>query len=96
MLAVRTGAPLLLLTARMEGARIRLVVEGPYVPEEMGRGRDARRQAVREHLQWFADGFAAFLKREPALWYLWGDKRWSRVFAGDERYVRRLDAAEVS
>lgn len=91
MLAVRTWAPLLFLTARPEGERIRLMVDGPFVPTEMGRGRAARRQAVREHLQWFADGFGEFLKRAPALWYLWGDKRWSRVFAGDARYVRRLD-----
>jgi lauroyl/myristoyl acyltransferase len=37
--------------------------------------------------QWFADEFERFLREQPALWYLWADKRWTRVFRGDPRYV---------
>lgn len=43
-------------------------------------------------MQWFADLFAEFLHAEPAAWYLWGDKRWTRVWHGDQRYARRLTA----
>ena len=50
-------------------------------------GATSRRAAVRRRLQWFATSFEDFLRRQPALWYLWGDKRWTRVLRGDPRYV---------
>lgn len=92
ILALRTGAPMYLLTARRSGVRQRLIVRGPLEPGHAGRGRAGRRAAVAERMQWFAGHFETFVRAEPALWYLWGDKRWTRVFRGDPRCVRRLDA----
>lgn len=83
-LAVRTGAPLFMLAAERMGNRQRLIVRGPC-PVRIERG--AARAAVERHLQWFADEFTRFVRTQPALWYLWGDKRWTRVFRGDRRYL---------
>jgi lauroyl/myristoyl acyltransferase len=88
VLAVRTGAPLFTLSARQEGRRQRLQVTGPYASPQ---GVRPRRAEVLARLQWFADEFAAFVREDPPLWYLWGDKRWSRVFRDDPRYVRSAD-----
>lgn len=92
LLAERTGAPLFMLTAESRGGRQRLVVHGPCRVDPGARGRDSRRAAVQRRLQWFASGFAEFLKAQPPLWYLWGDKRWTRLLHDDPRYGRRLDA----
>lgn len=89
LLAVRSGAPLFVLEARVERAGQRLCVRGPFNGEMAERGRAARQRAVQERVQWFADELAGFLRRAPELWYLWGDKRWTRVFRGDPRYSRR-------
>ncbi len=86
LLALRSGAPLHLLTAAGEGGRQRLSVSAPYEGFSEGRGRAGRRAAVQDSMQWFACGFEQFVRTEPALWYLWGDKRWTRVFRGDPRY----------
>lgn len=94
MLAVRTWAPLFALVAEAVGDRQRLIAHGPYEPPPLGRGRDARRTAIRQHLQWFAARFEEFLVHQPAMWYLWGDKRWTRLLRGDRRYVRRLSDDE--
>ena len=87
LLAVRTGAPLFVLLAQAQGPRQRLLLRGPFADEPGGTGRDARRAAVQRRLQWFATCLEEFLRDQPALWYLWGDKRWTRVFRGDPRYV---------
>lgn len=90
-LAVRSGAPLFLLTAKDHGTRQRLVVQGPF-EDQGGLRRGARREAIQRRMQWFASGLERFLRQQTALWYLWGDKRWTRVFRGDPRYVRWLPA----
>lgn len=41
-------------------------------------------------MQWFASGFERFVRAQPPLWYLWADKRWTRVFRDDPRYSRPL------
>lgn len=88
LLAERTGAPLFMLTAESSGPRQRLIVRGPCVVDSGGRGRENRRSAVQERVQWFTSCFAEFLRTQPALWYLWGDKRWTRLLHGDPRYAR--------
>jgi lauroyl/myristoyl acyltransferase len=107
VLAVRTGAPLLMLTARLSGRRQRLMVCGPFaggggqVPFRGAPGPAAgdlspsqsRRVAVRQRLQWFATHFEQFLIEQTPLWYLWGDKRWTRLLHGDPCYVRPLGVA---
>ncbi len=74
------------------GLRQRLIVSGPYAPqipaETARRAAAGRRGALQARLQWFADLFACFLRQQAPLWYLWGDKRWTRVFRGDPRYVQ--------
>ena len=70
-----------------------LLLCGSWAPVRRS-GRTAagwRQAAVRERLQWFADVFASECLRPcPALWFLWGDKRWGRVFRGDPRYTAPL------
>lgn len=84
-LAARTGAPLFFLTAQRTPTGQRLLVRGPFVPP--GAGRAGRRDAVAAGVQWFAAALEHFLVEQTPLWYLWGDKRWTRVFRGDPRYV---------
>jgi lauroyl/myristoyl acyltransferase len=85
LLALRSGAPLFLLSATADGQRQRLVVEGPYEDELCENG--GRKAAVQRRLQWFATGLERFLRTQTPLWYLWGDKRWTRLLRGDPRYV---------
>lgn len=85
VLAARTGAPLLFLTAERTPAGQRLAVRGPY--RRVTTGGSGRRDAVAGGMRWFADAFERFLLEQTPLWYLWGDKRWTRVFRGDPRYV---------
>jgi lauroyl/myristoyl acyltransferase len=92
LLALRSGAPLFMLTAEMHGPRQRLVLHGPFGGDSETRGREQRQAAVQARLQWFADGLERFLVKQTPLWYLWGDKRWTRLLRGDSRYVRRLDS----
>ncbi len=92
LLALRSGAPLFLLLATSEGQQQRLVVHGPYQDEALDAGA-GRRAAVQRRLQWFASGLEHFLRTQTPLWYLWGDKRWTRLLHGDPRYVGPLPAA---
>ncbi|HOA72665.1 MAG TPA: hypothetical protein PL151_16600 [Phycisphaerae bacterium] len=85
VLALRTGAPLFIMTARCEAGRQVVELTGPIRAERAGRDRQ---QAAREIMQAFADRFATMLAEYPGLWYLWGDKRWTRTFRGDQRYVK--------
>jgi lauroyl/myristoyl acyltransferase len=90
VLAERTGAPLFLLRAEQRGARIWLSVEEPVAAEHRPAGLSAGehlRAAVQRHLQWFATNFENWLHSEPALWYSWADKRWTRVLRNDPAYV---------
>ena len=87
-LAVRTRVPLYFLIARAADGRLHLDLHGPLETDSPPRGRAAREQAVRDRMQWFATSFERFVRQQPALWYLWGDKRWTRLFAGDTRYVQ--------
>lgn len=96
LLAERTGAPLCLLTARPVGNRQRLFVSDVYSARPAGRGREARRSAVQARMQWFAEGFEEFVRAAPELWYLWGDKRWTRVLHGDARCGAETVAAAPS
>jgi len=90
LLSLRTGAPLYALRAESEGARQRLIVAGPYVEPDAS-SSDDRRAAVQRRMQWFAGHLESFIRSQPALWYLWGDKRWTRVFRGDPRYCGLLE-----
>jgi len=90
VLSLLTGAPLITMTARPEGKAFCLTMHGPYHIEVTRRSRDARLQAIYQCLQWFSDHLVNLLKQHPSLWYFWGDKRWTRVFRNDPRYVRQV------
>lgn len=89
-LALRTGRPLYVLLAEMDGERQRLVLRGPCPDIAAGGDGQERREVVQRCMQWFADEFTRFLREQPALWYLWGDKRWTQLLRGDERYARQI------
>jgi len=94
VLAVKTGAPLMMLAANPAGSANCLTFHGPFVGNVDPDTPKWERLAVAERLQWFADGFESFLRSHPPLWFFWGDKRWTRVFRGDPQYVRPLDRGE--
>lgn len=87
LLALRSGAPLFLLSASVRGPRQRLTLHGPFEDEAVLAERGGRKAAVERRLQWFAHGLERFLREQAPLWYLWGDKRWTRVLRGDPRYL---------
>ncbi|GMV97224.1 MAG: hypothetical protein AMXMBFR83_15820 [Phycisphaerae bacterium] len=91
-LALVVEAPLMAVLARPAGEdAICLAFHGPADAQTPGRGKGRRQEATRRLMQWFADLMVNdFLKPHPELWFLWGDKRWTRVFRGDPRYTRLL------
>jgi lauroyl/myristoyl acyltransferase len=92
VLAVRTSAPVFFLTARPCGSQQELVLEGPVEPPcDAG-----RRDAARWLMQAFADCFESMVRAFPEQWYMWGDKRWARVFGNDVRYARVTGTAPVT
>jgi lauroyl/myristoyl acyltransferase len=93
LVALRSRAPLYLLLARPDGARVCMTAEGPFAESAFGGDGGRVQAALRRRLQWFADAFGEFVRRHPELWYFWADKRWTRVFRNDPRYAAALDAA---
>ncbi len=95
VLSLLTGAPLMRLGAyRVDGATC-LTFDGPFQGQADPDGPDGKGPAIQERLQWWADGFEGFLRESAPLWFFWGDKRWSRLFHRDPRYVRFLDAGDA-
>jgi len=86
-LALRTRAPMYLLLAEVRDQGQRLIVHGPFEHLGASSGRAERRTEVQRRMQWFAAKLERFLREQTPLWYLWGDKRWTRLFHGDRRYV---------
>lgn len=88
VLAARACAPLLMLTAESRAGRQRLHFEGPAnLPEDCD---DSPRAAVQAYLDYFAVRFERFVRTQPALWFSWGDKRWTRLLRGNTNYARPL------
>jgi len=88
VLSATTGAPLMFMTARADSCTTRLVFHGPFVGQIAPRTPESKDAAITERMQWFAHHLEAFLLDQTPLWFLWGDKRWTRVFRGDPQYVR--------
>ena len=93
VLSVMTGAPLVLSSAVPAGPGFRLTFRGPFAGTVKPGAPGWEEAAITERLQWFADGLEGFLREHAPLWFLWVDKRWTRVFQGDPRYVRPLDGS---
>lgn len=86
VLALRTAAPVFVMTAyRAEGRQV-IRLHGPYRVDR----RDHRQAGVQRILQTFADHLERMLIEQPGLWYLWADKRWTRTFRGDPRYMQAM------
>lgn len=92
LLALRSRAPLYLLLAEQDGERTRMVARGPFADPPAAPEGSRVQAGILARLQWFADAFEQFLRREPALWYFWADKRWTRLLSGDRRYGRLSDS----
>lgn len=90
MLAIRTGAPVFVFTVRDTGRTQQIRLHGPY---QADRSSGSRRELSQRLVQTFADHLADMIRESPGLWYLWGDKRWTRTWHGDPRYVRSLGPA---
>lgn len=87
VLAVKTGAPLVLMTPKPAGKNKCLTFHGPFEGNAKPGADGWEKAAVLERQQWFADGLESTLREHPSLWFFWGDKRWTRVFHDDPRYV---------
>ncbi len=87
VLAVLTGAPLMMLTGHRVGPRVCLHIHGPFTPTEPDGTPDSQEGAIQQRIQWFAGLFEQTLRQDPALWQLWADNRWTRAFRGDPKYV---------
>jgi lauroyl/myristoyl acyltransferase len=92
VLSLMTGAPLMMIGAHPSGESRCVTFHGP-LPAETAPPESGRHEAaLTERMQWFAEGLQTLLQSQPALWFFWGDKRWTRVFQGDPRYVRFLNS----
>ncbi len=87
--AVRTGVPVYFMSAEADGPRHRLVLEAAPPPA----AHTHRHEQVEHYLRWFAAEFERFVRAQPAMWYSWGDKRWTRVLRGDPDYSTPLGTA---
>jgi len=88
--AVRTGVPVYFLWAEADGARHRLMLQPAPPPAT----RLHRHEQVEYYMRWFAGEFERFVRAQPAMWYSWGDKRWTRVLRGDADYSTPLASAD--
>lgn len=93
-LSVLSGAPMVAIMSSPRPGGMCMHVHGPRSAEVAGKKRGWRQAAIQERMQWFVDVFTEFLRQHPQLWFLWGDKRWTRMFHGDPRYSRRLEVSE--
>lgn len=89
VLAARAAAPLFILVGESDGATWRLSLRGPAAPTT-AHDDSGVRAAVQRCMQWLADEFEQFVRRQPALWYSWADKRWTRLLRGDPDYSTLL------
>lgn len=94
VLSVKTGAPLMMLSAEPAGTAISLRFHGPFEGAARPGTEDWEDAAIAERMQWFAGGLEAFLREHAPLWFFWADKRWTRMFQGDSRYVRPGEPSE--
>jgi hypothetical protein len=82
LLAARAEVDLWMLAAQPTSDGLRLTLRGPLHPPERAEWRTHAHVAM----QWYADLLEHWLRDAPELWYLWGDKRWTRVWQRDPAY----------
>ena len=93
-IAMLAGAPLIALFARPAGRKQELYACKPIHIEPAERRKWGRRASIQRAMQTWADYFEAFLRDAPQTWFFWGDKRWTRVFHGDSRFVHPLSSRQ--
>jgi len=89
-IAMLAESPFVPLFGRLEGAKQVLQPRSPIDVRALPRAAGGRKAALRQAMQPWADQFQEFLCQSPAAWFLWGDSRWTRVFAGDPEYTGGL------
>jgi lauroyl/myristoyl acyltransferase len=80
VMAMRTGAAVVMCRWRYEGGRYRLYFAEPI--DLAGRGDRARR--IAGGMAQFAAMMDASIRAQPELWWNWLDKRWTRILRGWE------------
>jgi lauroyl/myristoyl acyltransferase len=86
-IAMLAESPLIPLFGRLAGSVQHLYAESPIIVEHLSRAEGGRQTAVKRAMQQWTNGFERFLRECPAVWFLWADSRWTRVFRNDPRYV---------
>lgn len=94
--AMLAETPLIPLFGRIESGVQRLYFGLPIEVPSLGRAQGGRKAAIRQALQTWAAGFEQYIRACPEAWFLWGDSRWTRVFAMDPEYARPLDSPASS
>jgi len=94
-IAMLAEAPLFPVFGSVKDGIHTIVVKEPHSVVSRSRAQGGRSAAVREAMQAWGDHFAAFLRQDPAAWFLWGDSRWTRFFQGDRGYSSPIQPAEA-
>ncbi len=88
LLAARTGAPVVWMAARRSPLRgAHAVTQISFEDWGAAPAAGARDWAEALHAR-YAAALASFILEQTPLWFFWCDKRWTRVFAGDEAYTQ--------
>ena len=85
-IAMLAEAPLVPVFGHVQNDIHTIAVKPGLRVESLSRAQGGRSAAMRAVMQVWADQFAAFLRDDPATWFLWADSRWTRFFRGDPHY----------
>lgn len=92
-IAMLAESPLFSMFGFTRGNVHTMTVKPPRMIVSRSRAEGGRTAAVREAMQEWGDYFEAFLRAEPASWFLWGDSRWTRFFRGDSAFSKPIDGS---
>lgn len=96
-LAMLAEVPLIPLFALDDGgSKTTAYFEEPIEVTTLPRAQGGRKAALANVMQKWTDGFAVSLRRDPALWFMWGDNRWTRALQGDPEYSGTPISEELS
>lgn len=95
-IAMLAETPLVPVFGRLASGKHFISAREPIEVRSLPRAEGGRKAAIQRAMQVWTDHFAEFLHRSPEAWFLWGDNRWTRVFAGDEGYAGRFSDEAAS
>lgn len=93
-IAMLAESPFVPLFGRLEADKQILQPRSPIEVRSLPRAAGGRKAALQQAMQTWTNQFEEFLRRSPAAWFLWGDSRWTRIFAGDPEYTGGAADAE--